>query len=329
MNWYVKHVLRRRSVEAFQGGEARQEWQYWLIGFITRLRGIIVSFLFTVLTLSSVPFWWPASFDAKYSFVLREAIIGVALIFGTTVAIGFYYLRKRSIRSLNIKWFLHQFAHCLREKQTKEYEYLYNYLDKIDICIEEDLFNDFVKELCEHTKDYFRLIINNDSIESAVRLAANRGQEEENPDIVFRTVARSSGLEPKRRETTQDISIYEGIPKYFKDRGCRGVLVYNDIEAAAVEGAFTLTASEAAFPTDIKTFMVAPLNAWDGERQGMIGLLYVTSRSENIFKVKHIDSLRFVADLIAFKLAFIAENRRLRQYVRKQREEREGENEPS
>ena len=65
------------------------------------------------------------------------------------------------------------------------------------------------------------------------------------------------------------------------------------------------------YTDEIKTMMVAPLNAWDGKRQSMIGLLYVTSREKNIFSIKYVDSMRFVADIVAKAFAFFVRQRKL------------------
>ncbi len=56
------------------------------------------------------------------------------------------------------------------------------------------------------------------------------------------------------------------------------------------------------YPDDISTMMVAGLNAWDGSSETMIGILYITSRNENVFKEKHVDLLGFAADIGALTI---------------------------
>ncbi len=57
---------------------------------------------------------------------------------------------------------------------------------------------------------------------------------------------------------------------------------------------------------------IAPLNAWSGAKQDMIGIMYITSRETNSFEVKHVDSMAFVSDLTAGAVANTIELVRLK-----------------
>ncbi|MBI3353795.1 MAG: hypothetical protein HY034_02760, partial [Nitrospirae bacterium] len=125
-------------------------------------------------------------------------------------------------------------------------------------------------------------------------------EDDKTQKIVYTTVGRSSGLSSKREETTEGISANEGIPRFFiEEKGSQGILIYNDLHKASSMGAYKRTANDAKYPDEIKTMMVAPLNAWDGKRQSMIGILYIASRESNAFSIIYVDSMRFVADIIA------------------------------
>jgi len=88
----------------------------------------------------------------------------------------------------------------------------------------------------------------------------------------------------------------------------QGILIYNDLNKAATVGAFKLTENDSKYADEIRTMMVAPLNAWDGNRQSMIGIIYITSRERKTFSAKHVDSLRFIADKVAKAIGFTVEN---------------------
>ena len=81
-------------------------------------------------------------------------------------------------------------------------------------------------------------------------------------------------------------------------------MIYLDINEAIELGLFKKTKSEEKYPNEIKTMIVCPLNAWDGSRKSMIGILYITSRKGNVFSEKHVDSARFIADTLANSISF-------------------------
>ncbi len=107
-----------------------------------------------------------------------------------------------------------------------------------------------------------------------------------------------------RAITSEDIKATEGIPNLFLNKKFLGVLIYNDLEEAAKLELFKKTQNEQLFKNEIKTLMVAPLNAWDGEIQAMIGLLYLTSREKKTFSIKYVDTIRFVADMVSNAISF-------------------------
>ena len=56
------------------------------------------------------------------------------------------------------------------------------------------------------------------------------------------------------------------------------------------------------FSDDYKYLTVTPINGWLGNKQGLIGLLFVTSKNKNILKKVNIDLFRFSADILASTL---------------------------
>ena len=165
-------------------------------------------------------------------------------------------------------------------------------------------------ELCQNLSEYFRILTGDETITSTIRLAV---PHHKTGVIVYKTFARSSGLNHNRKTTSEVILANEGIPRFLRDeKNGQGVLFYNDLFAAAEIGAFKLTANDRKYKDDIASMMVAPLNAWAGTKQDMIGILYIGSRHQNVFNVSHVDSMAFVADHTATTIANVIELVRLK-----------------
>ena len=126
----------------------------------------------------------------------------------------------------------------------------------------------------------------------------------EKGNILYITRVRTSGLNKNRETTSEPIIANQGIPRYLIEKGCQEILIYVDINEAIELGLFKKTKSEEKYPNEIKTMIVCPLNAWDGSRKSMIGILYITSRKDNVFSEKHVDSARFIADTLANSISF-------------------------
>jgi hypothetical protein len=95
-------------------------------------------------------------------------------------------------------------------------------------------------------------------------------------------------------------------------KNCQGVLIYNDLSAAADMDAYKITVNDRKYPKEINTMMVAPLNAWAGAKEDMIGILYVTSRNKDVFLPSHVDQIASAADLTAVAVASSMELVRLK-----------------
>lgn len=276
--------------------EGRNAWQIGLVGYFTRVRGLLTSLIITFITMGT-PFWWPSLIPGKIQLDLRLLFLLSTLCVGTLATIGFYYLRRRSQRSLDIKHLLHEFAHFLRDNHTKLCKKSKNSTGKKNKKHDYKVLRLSAEKICERIKDYFERLTKDNTIEVAIRLARN--VDKKNKKIGYVTVARSSGLNNNRYKTTECIAPDEGIPRFFADKDSQGILIYNDLLKAAEIGAYKTTKNDEKYSEEISTMMVAPLNAWDGKKEGMIGILYVTSRNQNIFSVIHVDSMRFVADIVA------------------------------
>ena len=278
-------------VEHFE--EGRNSWKLGIIGFFTRIRGLAVMIITTFLTMG-LPWWWPSEeFPKEITINIRIPILLFTLLIGSLSVIGFYYLRDRSKRSLDIKFYLHNLTHHLRDHYIK----LNKERKKVNPTtrLNNDFLYAFIEEICNNIKNYLEKLFYDDSLEVAIRIAVKNDQKE----IVYKTLGRSRGLNNNRAKSSEDIAITEGIPSFFRKKDSQGILRYNNLKKAAELQAFKLTMNEKKFPDEIVTMLVAPLNSWDGNSKNMIGLLHITSRKENSFKIKHIDSIKFVADMIS------------------------------
>jgi len=293
----------RECVEQFI--EGRNAWRTGVLGFFLQLRGMIPTAIVTIFTMGT-PFWWPTIFPQAFSIPTWVIFFYMAFMFGGSLA----YIRWRSNRSLAIKASLHTFAHEIRDEQNNVYSIVLTDCQEKSSGNSIDLdkyLRSYCKRQSNNIRDYFRSQINDNTIEAGIRLAIE-STDPHTTKIVFSTFGRSSGLNSKREETTEDIPSNEGIPRFMSDQwACQGILIYNDLEKAEKLGAFKMTKNDRSYSNEIRTMMVAPLNGWDsgGEKRAkIIGLLYITSKSEGVFVEKHVDAVRFVADTLAFSVAF-------------------------
>ncbi len=299
---YIEHYIAGRNA-----------WKLGLLGFFRRLRGIYLMVILTIITMGT-PFWWPKSFQSSYEVQLKYAFLFLLVTFSGSLLGIFIYVRGRAERSLDIKHYLHELAHFLRDHQTKAYKKL---LSKDSKSTESDYENEqlrsYSNQVCERVKDYFSRLIKDSTVEVVIRLAKEASDDNKSQKVVYATVGRSSGLSSKREETSENISANEGIPRFFiEEKGSQGILVYNDLRKASEKGAYKWTSNDTKYLDEIKTMMVAPLNAWDGNRESMIGILYVTSRESNAFSIIYVDSMRFIADIIAQAFAhFICQRKHI------------------
>jgi|TARA_R100000655_G_C2978634_1_gene191460 hypothetical protein len=291
--------LNKPSVQHLS--EGRNAWRLGAIGFFTRLKGIALTALLTLITMGA-PWWIPENYkiSGQVTIKYQDLIIGSLIVLSGFFTFSFYYLRKRSIRSLDTKYYLHQLSHDIRDKQTDLHEKLFDDKKYSLGKLHKDL-EILLSEVSENISSHFKLITGDSTVCVAIRLAR---YEKSDRQIYYRTYARSKGFNPQRKKNSQDIPANKGIPRFLKeDNDGQGVLIYNNLKAAKENGTYFFTKNDEKFPDDVKTMMVAPLNAWSGRRESMIGLLYITSRDAGVFKPIHVDAMAFAADLTASAVA--------------------------
>lgn len=281
--------MARECVEQLVDG--RKALSVGIPGFFTRWRGV-ATVLIPALVTMGVPWWWPWTWGTTTVSNIYALAVGVGTM-GVIISVGLVYLRRRTERSLAIKSFLHQLSHHLRD-------HLVQHLRDADHgsllrSRGRAMYFTDMRRTCSLVAKYFKLLLGDDTVEAAVRFAT----EDKTGELVYRTVARSEGLNPAREERTVDLHVNEGIVRFMLEKGNHGVLVYNDIEQAAKKETFKITENELRFRDEIISMAVAPINGWSEGEHKLIGLLHVTSRRKEAFELKHTDALLFVADALA------------------------------
>ncbi|NTW73180.1 MAG: hypothetical protein HGA49_13205 [Eubacteriaceae bacterium] len=285
-------------VEHFSDGRKGQ--RLTILSFWTKFRSEIIGGLLSIL-LAGTPFWWSEKLISVVYISVPLLIVVLAVLVCATISGISWFLRHCYERDMRIKAACHMLAHNLRDEQNKlfkRFEIENSQLSKI----ENERSREYFERICGYVSQFFTVLLPNKGIEAGIRLAIE--SKEGDGVIVFATVGRSTGLNSKRDESSEAIPANEGIPGFFYKRKNHGVLIYNDLAEAHKQGTYKKTANDDVFKGEIVTMMVAPLNAWDGKRFSMFGLLYVTSRYEHVFSLRHVDSMRFVADVIAMSVAF-------------------------
>lgn len=300
-NTIKKRERVERPVEHFRDG--RHTWKLGLTGFLLRYRGLSFTVIFTLITMGA-PWWWPVNAEIT-TIKLSQLLTGAIFFLGTLGFILVAKFRKEAIRTSEVRWQIHHLAHFLRDKFTYYCEQSRSTDSPPDHYRNQD-FRSLLIEICERLRDYFRSLTSDETVEIAIRLAVKQQLTDPQSPIVYRTIARSAGLNQARETTTEDIPSHEGIPRFLMhDKNSQGVLLYKDLKAADSLGTYKFTKNDELYGDDIKTMMVAPMNAWDGKSQSMIGILYVTSRKEKTFSAKLVEPIGFASDAVANAIATI------------------------
>ena len=275
--------------------DGRSTWDEVALGY-TRIRGILYSALasitLVILTTTGAPWWlgWSTSVFSSTTQVDLGAVflyLSIAIIFvlGLICVLGLIYLRKRAIRSLNIKYLLHQVSHKARDIHTQ----LKSSPPSVDLKVS-------VEQICNIIQDLFEALTGNNDVQVITRVISSNDCGEQ----VYETLTRTSGLNPSRSGTTEAIPANKGVAAYLKDKANgKGCLLCYDLKQAVDLNILYGNKNVELYPNEIIELMAVGLNAWDGEQESMLGLLYLTSNKKGVIKPKHLDQLCGVADILA------------------------------
>lgn len=214
--------------------------------------------------------------------------------------VAYWYTKREAIRrEIGLFWRLHQLAENFRSEgwklasppQDNEHDveiYAMNYIN-------------FNQTVVDDIATFFRKLLNDDSACCAIRLlhpsesqAPEVNDEQISARLVFKTIARSSGLSKDRGRDSEDLQPDEGIALALRSRKNSGVYVIRDFEKAEV---WKVSPNDAR--PDIRKLLVAPINQCESDRKQMLGMLFVTT-AEGDFKKRHVEPLKAFADLLGF-----------------------------
>jgi hypothetical protein len=288
-------VASPKGIHHFTQG--RSAWQLGALGFLLRRRGQVtwagaVGALAKVVSL--IPTWINAGFSAWKTY----HIVGGVIAAGAIALGGLEYLRRRTIRSLDIKYQMHQLSERIREEHARVFQVSSS--GSMSAHQYGQALVDSVERICGTLREYFQLQINDTTVGVAIRLAVP-GRDGE---IVFRTFGRS-GLSFGRNRTSQDIPVKAGIPAFLGKKQHSGILVIDDIQQAIELGIYERTKNDEVYTDDYLSCLIGPINGPDPMgKVVMIGLLAITSKRKNAFNITYTDSVGFAADSVASCIAF-------------------------
>jgi len=297
---------KRQCVEWYDSVHNEKEftetYKNAILGFINKFG--IPAFL-GAFFLTNAPWWFPKNSEKQISVAVFSCFllfIGVVLLVFITIALVYNRNQKKSNILISL---FHGIIHKIRDDYCESLMILNNSEIKNTIYIVNT-----VESLCEKIREYFTKLKRTDEIGVAIRLA-NKNNENK---IVYETIGRAN-LNPERKKTSVGILGNEGIPAYFKNKCYSGILIYNDIENASKELLFKLTENEQKYKDEIQSFIVAPLNCFDGADKSMIGLLYITSRKKNYFDSRDIEHIKALGDLIAIIISQIVYSLKIKENI--------------
>jgi len=291
--------------------EGRESWKIGVGGFMTRFRGILATLILGLLS-GGIFAWGDAAkkwCEPTFTLPTLPVLIACTIFIFAAILVTILVIRAKSIRSLELKWQLHEIAHFFRDRVCWAHRFGMDQKKSKGSNHAQDSFRSFCDESCNRIRDYFRTLTGDKHIEAGIRIADKLTHDPSSQEVFYCTAGRSNGLNSARDLTSCPIPANKGVPRFFLDlKDCRGVLIYHDLERAIKQGAFMQTQNETDYAHEIRTMMVAPINGWTGKRNDMIGLLYITSRRD-VFRAKHVDPLKAIADMLGTTMPRIADCR--------------------
>ncbi|MCQ8128475.1 hypothetical protein [Methylomonas rivi] len=296
-------MLNKYDIGVIHWINGAHTWRLGVPGFFLRPRGFIVVSSSSILTVAGVfskSLFLSSYIPEKVEVAGKNLFLLSVSTFLGIFTLAFFYVRSRSQRSLNIKAELHNLLHESRDEicnlQSRISQYPDN-LDPIHISSEKNSLVQFSNKICEIIAKYFAELVRDKTVGAAIRMSAFNPNNQNNA-VSYVTIGRAN-LSPGRKDTSEPIPKSEGIVKFFMEKNIEGALYYHDLEKAAVKGLYKRTKNDDDYPEDIKTLIVAPISAWNGEKKDLVGLLFITSKTSKIMHPRHVDLINFTADCLS------------------------------
>lgn len=269
---------KRNSVKHIRTADPAECWRTGVLGFITRLRGIAA----TVATKAAA---------AGSAFWFAHVEIGIAIVVVSVFSVScIWFLRTQFLKRMDVDAKLHTMFHELRDtlpillNQKPGSRGRAVELDKLS--------GHFVRQVA----GYYRKLKCDDSINSALRILNPIEQN-------FVTRARSDGMDSSRKANSVAIPSDKGLANALRQNDSQGVYLIPSINAAIEAGIWMPTPTD-KYP-DVKSLMVVPVNGIEGSDHVMVGMLYVTAKSD-VFASADTHSIKAFADALGMVLSVIA-----------------------
>ena len=268
-------------------------WQLGLTGFFVSLRGqvFIILFAFTLMLYLKWIYQNLSFLHFNYAFTLSSRHI---ITYGIP-ALTALYLINLAFKRFNLT------KEAKRKSLMRKLADALN-CDAFQIQKDKITFEEFCNDICGIVAAYFRLLINEPTIQCVMKIAISEKQG----DASYK-ITGSSKNSFSMKAISNNISLKDGIAKFFLNKNAQGVLIVLDVYAAAEHGIISNEEVDNLWHVfDVNYLLVSPLVWFEESRSVILGFIYLTSNN-NIFNANQIDEIRIISDLISPNLNRIAE----------------------
>lgn len=254
--------------------EPESEWRQDALGLFTRVRSIAAA-VFADAAGSTVSFLW-------IHWTLGVLIIAAGIFTLCSVLIIRHYRLQRMRADIR----LHEFCHEARDECSRILEFDKKHAKEAVLALQR-----FHEDTVQRAAAFFRELTGDSTVNCGIRIA-----ETVNGVESYVTKARSDGLDKiARNKHSEPIPANMGLANAIRLKRFEGVFIIRDIEAAVSAGVWHKTKNDNL--SDIRTLMVAPVNAYELTNKVMCGIFYVTSKKDT-FKPSHTLPLKAIVDLL-------------------------------
>lgn len=211
--------------------------------------------------------------------------VAVMILSGGTL-LGLLAFRRTLLTAVRAGSRLHELCHFIRDESGE----ILQSTAPTEQAKYQERHRNLHPQVAERIAGYFRAVCNDPSVCCAIRLADTGGGKQE-----YRTVGRSSGMDPSRAQLSEPIALGEGICDVVRKKGQRGVVFIRDIKEAVEQGWWKECKSDKL--PDVKSLLIVPINGYVLGTKTMLGLLYVTS-PKDVFRLTHAEPLKALADML-------------------------------
>jgi transcriptional regulator with GAF, ATPase, and Fis domain len=206
-----------------------------------------------------------------------SAIFFSSFVIITTLIIFYLEHRKHKNKSIEKSKQIHDNIHFCRDKT-----------DPFLNSDENDTLATTGEMLCQNAKRFFEEIKNTSHIGVAIRISGMLQGS-------FVTLARS-GLSQSRRLSSEPLKKGIGVAKQLLENDASGCIIYRNVKD--VDSSYYKQDKNDSNFNEVVSMIAAPIN----NCSGMIGILYISSKKENLFSQDDVEYAKAFADYAAILL---------------------------